>query len=162
VPSHFGAGAAFVGGGGGGSFRTQPISNRYNPMQRYFALQSISMLSGLSLIEKRRAAPVVTYSSYTPAVAPSYGGYNQAMSAHIDPYAQTGFCIFIYHLPPETDENVLYRLFGPFGAISSVKIVRDQSTGQCKGFGFVNFIKLEDSQQVALRVRHRTSTTIFF
>ena len=94
---------------------------------------------------------MIGYSSYTPAVVPSYGGYNQAMST-ADAYAQSGFCIFIYHLPPETDENVLYRLFGPFGAISSVKVVRDQNTGQCKGFGFVNFIKLEDSQQAIINM----------
>jgi len=103
------------------------------------------------LRNKNSRGPVVAYNNYAPAVTPSYGGggYNQAMSAAADPYAQTGYCVFIYHLPPETDEGVLYRIFGPFGAISSVKVVRDQNTGQCKGFGFVNFIKLEDSQQVS-------------
>lgn len=45
--------------------------------------------------------------------------------------------LFIYHLPPTADDTMLYKLFSPFGAIASVKIVKDLETGQCKGFGFV-------------------------
>lgn len=34
------------------------------------------------------------------------------------------FCIFIFNLHPEWDEVVLWKLFGPFGAICSVKVAR--------------------------------------
>lgn len=27
----------------------------------------------------------------------------------------SGWCIFVYNLAPETEENVLWQLFGPFG-----------------------------------------------
>lgn len=37
----------------------------------------------------------------------------------------SGWCIFVYNLAPETEENVLWQLFGPFGAVQSVK-VRDE------------------------------------
>jgi len=60
------------------------------------------------------------------------------------------YCLFIYHLPPDTDENLMYRIFGPFGAITNVKIVREPMTGNCKGFGFVNYMKLEEAQQAIL------------
>lgn len=42
------------------------------------------------------------------------------------------YCLFIYNLPPDADEGLLYRLFGPFGAISDVKIMREPSTNRCK------------------------------
>lgn len=35
----------------------------------------------------------------------------------------SGWCIFVYNLAPETEENVLWQLFGPFGAVQSVKVI---------------------------------------
>jgi RNA recognition motif-containing protein len=29
----------------------------------------------------------------------------------------SGWCIFVYNLAPDTEENVLWQLFGPFGAV---------------------------------------------
>eukprot|EP01097_Dermamoeba_algensis_P002006 TRINITY_DN1794_c0_g1_i1.p1 TRINITY_DN1794_c0_g1~~TRINITY_DN1794_c0_g1_i1.p1 ORF type:complete len:326 (-),score=71.59 TRINITY_DN1794_c0_g1_i1:149-1126(-) len=63
---------------------------------------------------------------------------------------QTGFCLFVYNLPQETDDNFLWRMFGPYGALTSVKVVRDTNTNKCKGFGFVNFVKYEDAQQAII------------
>lgn len=34
----------------------------------------------------------------------------------------SGWCIFVYNLAPETEDNVLWQLFGPFGAVQSVKV----------------------------------------
>lgn len=48
-----------------------------------------------------------------------------------------GWCLFVYNLSAETEENVLWQLFGPFGAVLSVKVIRDPKTNKCKGFGFV-------------------------
>jgi len=31
-------------------------------------------------------------------------------------------CLFIYNLPPETDESYLYQLFSPYGAVVNVKV----------------------------------------
>jgi len=44
-----------------------------------------------------------------------------------------GWCLFVYNLAPETDESVLWQLFGPFGAVQNVKIMRDLATQKCKG-----------------------------
>ncbi|XP_055307805.1 ELAV-like protein 3, partial [Sitodiplosis mosellana] len=38
-----------------------------------------------------------------------------------NPINGSGWCIFVYNLAPETEENVLWQLFGPFGAVQSVK-----------------------------------------
>ena len=57
----------------------------------------------------------------------------------------SGWCLFVYNLAPETEENVLWQLFGPFGAVQNVKVIRDFATQKCKGFGFVTMSNYEDS-----------------
>lgn len=42
-----------------------------------------------------------------------------------NPINGSGWCIFVYNLAPETEENVLWQLFGPFGAVQSVKVRRN-------------------------------------
>ena len=44
----------------------------------------------------------------------------------------SGWCIFVYNLAPETEENILWQLFGPFGAVQNVKVIRDLQTNKCK------------------------------
>jgi len=56
-----------------------------------------------------------------------------------------GICIFVYNLAPSTDENILWQLFGPFGAVTSVKVIRDFQTQKCKGYGFVTMTNYEDA-----------------
>lgn len=53
--------------------------------------------------------------------------------------------IFIYNLAPESEESQLWQLFGPFGAVQSVKIVKDPSTNQCKGYGFVSMTNYDEA-----------------
>lgn len=57
----------------------------------------------------------------------------------------SGWCIFVFNLAPETEENVLWQLFGPFGAVQSVKIIREVNTQKCKGFGFVTMTNYEEA-----------------
>ncbi|XP_055388795.1 ELAV-like protein 2 isoform X2 [Condylostylus longicornis] len=59
--------------------------------------------------------------------------------------AGSGWCLFVYNLAPETEENVLWQLFGPFGAVQSVKVIRDLQTNKCKGFGFVTMTNYDES-----------------
>jgi len=54
------------------------------------------------------------------------------------PAGPEGFTLFVHGLAPEVKEGEIWQLFGPFGAINKVDIIRDESKGgQCKGFGFV-------------------------
>lgn len=48
-----------------------------------------------------------------------------------------GWCLFVYNLAPEVEENVIWKLFGPFGAVQQVNLVKDAQTNKCKGFAFV-------------------------
>ena len=45
--------------------------------------------------------------------------------------------IYIGNLAPDTTEDDLRQAFEAFGDIASVKIVRDGTTGESRGFGFI-------------------------
>nr|XP_057930467.1 ELAV-like protein 1 [Doryrhamphus excisus] len=57
----------------------------------------------------------------------------------------SGWCVFIYNLGQEVDESILWQLFGPFGAVVNVKVIRDFNTNKCKGFGFVTMTNYEEA-----------------
>ncbi|XP_076341358.1 ELAV-like protein 4 isoform X3 [Tachypleus tridentatus] len=57
----------------------------------------------------------------------------------------SGWCMFVYNLAPDTEENLLWQLFGPFGAVQSVKVIRDLQTNKCKGFGFVTMTNYDEA-----------------
>nr|XP_019936086.1 PREDICTED: ELAV-like protein 4 isoform X1 [Paralichthys olivaceus] len=64
---------------------------------------------------------------------------------NIPGHTGTGWCIFVYNLSPDSDESVLWQLFGPFGAVNNVKVIRDFNTNKCKGFGFVTMTNYDEA-----------------
>jgi len=76
----------------------------------------------------------------------AYGSQTPAVPGVSQRDLSSTYCLFVYNLPQETDESYMYQLFGPYGAIANVKVMRDMTTNLCKGFGFVNMTKLEDAQ----------------
>lgn len=67
------------------------------------------------------------------------------LSAACNSLGSPGWCLFVYNLAPETEENVLWQLFGPFGAVQNVKVMRDLSTQKCKGYGFVTMTNYDEA-----------------
>ena len=61
------------------------------------------------------------------------------------------WCIFVYNLPENCEDSLLYQLFSPHGAISSVNLIRDMD-GKCKKFGFVNMVNYEEAYQAILHL----------
>ncbi|XP_059197365.1 ELAV-like protein 1 isoform X1 [Centropristis striata] len=59
--------------------------------------------------------------------------------------SSAGWCIFIYNLGQDADEAILWQMFGPFGAVVNVKVIRDFNTNKCKGFGFVTMTNYEEA-----------------
>ncbi|KAM4739559.1 ELAV-like protein 1 isoform 1-T1 [Anableps anableps] len=57
----------------------------------------------------------------------------------------SGWCLFIYNLGQDADEGMLWQMFGPFGAVVNVKVIRDFNTNKCKGFGFVTMANYEEA-----------------
>lgn len=61
------------------------------------------------------------------------------------PAHAAGWCIFVYNLAPDADESILWQIFGPFGAVMNVKVIRDFGSEKCKGFGFVTMSNYEEA-----------------
>ena len=53
--------------------------------------------------------------------------------------------LYIRNLPSDADDLLLYRSFSPHGAIFSVRVMRDEDSGACRGIGFVNFMKRSEA-----------------
>lgn len=54
--------------------------------------------------------------------------------------------IFVYNLHTDTDDRSIWKLFGPFGAIINVSVVRNPDTKLCVGYGFVTMPHYEEAQ----------------
>ena len=111
--------------GTGGPIRHSVTSVRYNPVSTLVATAASQALSQLP------------------------GGAAASLQLPTNP--QT-WCIFVYNLPESTEDSLLYQLFSPFGAISSVKVIRDVSTNKCKRYGFVNMMNYEEAYAAILHL----------
>lgn len=54
--------------------------------------------------------------------------------------------LFVGNFPYETGEAELEALFSQAGAIDTVRVMRDMSTGRARGFGFVEMQSEEEAQ----------------
>ncbi|CAF1676299.1 unnamed protein product, partial [Adineta ricciae] len=101
------------------------------PMNRY-------RYSPMSPVDFFAAAAATA--SYIPATAAPTTTLTPATDI-----TSVGWCIFVYNLAPETEESILWQLFGPFGAVQNVKIIRDFQSQKCKGFGFVTMTNYDEA-----------------
>src|SRR3978361_2240122 len=58
--------------------------------------------------------------------------------------------VFIAGLPTEVDEAELNAVFGDFGPVKSLRIIKDRETKESKGFGFVEMVN-DDEAKEAIR-----------
>jgi len=89
-----------------------------------------------------RYIPMSPVSRYSPLAGDLLTNPLLAANATIN---GAGWCIFVYNLAPDTEESLLWQLFGPFGAVQSVKVIRDLQTNKCKGFGFVTMTNYDEA-----------------
>jgi RNA recognition motif-containing protein len=54
--------------------------------------------------------------------------------------------IYVGNLSYTVTEEDLRQAFGGFGQVASASIIKDQSSGQSKGFGFVEMPVMEEAQ----------------
>ncbi|MEJ2724884.1 MAG: RNA-binding protein [Deltaproteobacteria bacterium] len=55
--------------------------------------------------------------------------------------------IYVGNLSYQATEDDLKAVFGRFGEITSVKIIRNRATGQSRGFGFVEMTVRDDAER---------------
>ena len=131
---------------------------RYSPISTYCAPESTIQLhqtipTPLPTQTTINLANVLSASSTLRAPAPTTSISNSSISNAV----YSGWCIFVYNLGSETDENMLWQLFGPFGAVQGVKISRDTLTQKCKGYGFVTMTNYDEAIQA---IKHLNGFTL--
>ena len=118
---------------------------------------SIGPMRHVPTVANMRYNPVSTLSGI--AGNPVAMGMAAALSSMTNLTALTGvppaptpgnFCIFVYNLPENCQDSLLYQLFSPFGAISSVNVIRDLKSGTGKRYGFVNMVNYEEACRAIL------------
>jgi len=129
------------------------VNEALPPLAAYLAPQAARRALGAALHPASRFSPyglpaglgleLGLKEGYSPLAGELLAGNNllQGMTATNG----SGWCIFVYNLAPETEENILWQLFGPFGAVQNVKVIRDLQTNKCKGFGFVTMTNYEEA-----------------
>lgn len=126
-------------------------------------LASLTGQSGLGLASAAQLLPVFGAGSKSgligaPRAATSSAANLFAPSA-LDQHAHrlaaatgtlSGWCLFVYNLAPEVEESVIWKLFGPFGAVRQVNLVKDAQTNKCRGFAFVT---MSDYNQALMAIQ---------
>jgi len=127
----------------------EPITVKFanNPSNSAKAAAAVSMQAAAAFLapQRRFAAGPIHHAAGRFRYSPLAGDMlaNQLVSPNS--LNGSGWCIFVYNLAPETEENILWQLFGPFGAVQNVKVIRDLQSNKCKGFGFVTMTSYEEA-----------------
>ncbi|KAL7237050.1 hypothetical protein ACSBR1_020183 [Camellia fascicularis] len=69
-----------------------------------------------------------------------------AVGGLIGPYSGGARRLYVGNLHFNIKEDQLRQVFEPFGTVELVQLPSDPETGHCKGFGFVQFARLEDAR----------------
>ncbi|KAI4787330.1 ELAV-like protein 1 isoform X1 [Gymnodraco acuticeps] len=122
---------------------SEPITVKFaaNPNQARNSQMMSQMYHGQS---RRFGGPVHHQQQrfrFSPMSVDHMGGGGGGVSGN----PSAGWCIFIYNLGQDADEAILWQMFGPFGAVNNVKVIRDFNTNKCKGFGFVTMTNYEEA-----------------
>ncbi|XP_062517878.1 RNA-binding motif, single-stranded-interacting protein 1-like [Corticium candelabrum] len=64
--------------------------------------------------------------------------------------------IYIRALAPDTKDEDLEELCREYGEISSVKAIIDKNSGDCKGYGFVDFVSHDDAKRAVEQLKRRS------
>ncbi|KAM4625178.1 ELAV-like protein 1a isoform 2-T2 [Polymixia lowei] len=123
---------------------TEPITVKFaaNPNQ----VKNTQLISQLYHNQSRRFGGPLHHQAqrfrFSPMSVDHMGGMG---GVGVPGNSTSGWCIFIYNLGQDADEGILWQMFGPFGAVTNVKVIRDFNTNKCKGFGFVTMTNYEEA-----------------
>lgn len=63
--------------------------------------------------------------------------------------------LYVGNLPFSLSDDVLESLFAQIGKVESVRVMRDQATGQARGFAFVEMATDEDAQRAIAQLNQK-------
>ena len=60
--------------------------------------------------------------------------------------------IYVGNLPKTTTEEAVRKVFAEYGEVTEVKLIKDQYSGELRGFGFVEMPSKSDAQKAIQEV----------
>ena len=60
--------------------------------------------------------------------------------------------IYVGNLPKTTDEETVRKLFEEYGEVTEIKLLKDQYSGELRGFGFITMPSKADAQKAIQEV----------
>lgn len=76
----------------------------------------------------------------------------EALTAAVAAHDKGEFPLFVYGLGDTAQDIDLWELFGPHGAVKSVKVVRDSTNQKPKGYGFVTMLRYSEAVEAVKKV----------
>ncbi|XP_052742037.1 protein elav isoform X2 [Bicyclus anynana] len=80
-----------------------------------------------------------------PPLLPSPGAPASPVPLLGAPAAPHQTTVYVYNVGEDAEELTLWQLFGPYGAIDSIKVIKDPETKKNKGFAFVNMREYDEA-----------------
>ncbi|CAN0878819.1 RNA-binding protein 39 [Linum grandiflorum] len=111
----------------------------------FYDVMSVPMAIALSGQPLRNVPVMVKPSEAEKNLVQSTAGAVMGPGGGIGPYSGGARRLYVGNLHFNITEDQLRQVFEPFGAVELVQLPLDE-TGQCKGFGFVQFARLEDAR----------------
>ncbi|GBG88761.1 hypothetical protein CBR_g48379 [Chara braunii] len=112
----------------------------------FYDVASVSMAIALSGQILCGTQVMVKLSEAEKNLVPSTTAAAGGATGLIGPYSGGARRLYVGNLHFNMTEDQLRTLFEPFGPVELVQLPQDPETGQCKGFGFVQYAKLEDAR----------------
>lgn len=72
-----------------------------------------------------------------------------------DPSASKTLNLYVGNLPGNTTDNDLSEMFSQYGKVQSVSLIKDQQTGEPKGYAFVRLVSSGDSRHIIEQLNGR-------
>ncbi|XP_042515479.1 RNA-binding protein 39-like [Macadamia integrifolia] len=106
------------------------------------ALSGQPLLGQPVMVKPSEAEKNLVQSNAAAAAAAAAGG----VGGVIGPYSGGARRLYVGNLHFNITEDQLRQVFEPFGPVELVQLPLDPETGHCKGYGFVQFARLEDAR----------------
>ena len=147
-------------GRGGDTANSSPDTNHLtSDMSQNSLTQLLSTFAG----DEEDVAAVTALGSSHKFDSPVRNGQQSYDNPSWQKTTQGSVVAYVQNLPPTADELFLYKTFSPFGAITSVQVVRDNWTSLCTGIATIDFRQHADAltaAQTLKRVNSKITLTV--